>query len=282
MTISGAHGRVSRVAVATAHCGRPVTGRAFGNPGRPRSELRRRCNTFTNFVQPGSFNHSQLRCRSQPAKWYRHRACARASSGGPAAGPAAQCLHAGREAGAGRARPRCARPRRPCRRRPARAAAGPAARPACSLASCSAPVSGTRHRHAEHQGRIDLAQAEQPEAAVLGHPEGGVRGAGHQRLGGRGQQGGRHLRGVHPDQDQRSRAGRPGVGQGPGDALVEAAAALADDVEAGRQPAARASRPGRAPGGPRWLTPPRPGCRPGPPRRARPPPRGCTAASGGS
>jgi len=56
-----------------------------------------------------------------------------------------------------------------------------------------------RHRHAEDQVRVDLAQAEQPEAAVLGHAEGGVRGPGYQRLGRRGQQLRGHLRGVHAD-----------------------------------------------------------------------------------
>jgi hypothetical protein len=92
----------------------------------------------------------------------------------------------------------------------------------CSRASCRDPVSGaTSGRRAPGPDRS--AQAEQPEAAVLGHAERGVRGIGHQRLGGRGQQRRRHLRGVHPDQHQRHRAGLLRVSQGPDEALVEAA-----------------------------------------------------------
>ena len=45
-----------------------LAGRALGNARRPRSEFRRRCDTYTNFVQPGLFNHSRLRACSQPAE----------------------------------------------------------------------------------------------------------------------------------------------------------------------------------------------------------------------
>ena len=52
-------------------------------------------------------------------------------------------------------------------------------RPACwSRASCFGPVSGCDIGTPRMRSGIDLAQAEQPEAAVLGHAEGGVGGPG--------------------------------------------------------------------------------------------------------
>src|SRR5216683_4467059 len=47
----GNHGRVPRVAATTC-----PDGPGSGLPDRPRSELRRRCDTYTNFVQPEPFN----------------------------------------------------------------------------------------------------------------------------------------------------------------------------------------------------------------------------------
>ena len=92
-----------------------------------------------------------------------------------------------------------------------------------------------RHRHAQDQLRIRLTQAEQPEAAVLGRPEHGVRVPGGQRLRHRLQQPGGHLRGVHADEHDRDGELRVGVIERGGDPLVQPPAALRRYLEAGRQ-----------------------------------------------
>jgi hypothetical protein len=102
-----------------------------------------------------------------------------------------------------------------------------------------------RHRHAQDQLRIRLPQAEQPEAAVLGRPEHGVRFPGGQRLRHRLQQPGGHLGGVHADQHDRDGELRVGVVERGGDPLVQPLAALRRYLEAGGQ-----LRPQRARCGP--------------------------------
>jgi hypothetical protein len=83
-----------------------------------------------------------------------------------------------------------------------------------------------RHRHAQDQLRIGLTQAEQPEAAVLGRPEYGVRIPGGQRLRHRLQQPWGHLGGVHADEHDRDGELRVGVVERGGDPLVQSLAAL--------------------------------------------------------
>src|ERR1039458_585499 len=63
----GNHGRVPRVAATTAHVDCPG-GPGVRKCGRPRSEFRRRCDTYTNFVQPELFNHSRLLACSNRGK----------------------------------------------------------------------------------------------------------------------------------------------------------------------------------------------------------------------
>jgi hypothetical protein len=92
-----------------------------------------------------------------------------------------------------------------------------------------------RHRHAQDQLRIRLTQAEQPEAAVLGRPEHGVRVPRGQRLRHRLQQPGGHLRGVHADQHDGDRELRVRVVERGGDPLIQPLAALRRHLEAGRQ-----------------------------------------------
>ena len=92
-----------------------------------------------------------------------------------------------------------------------------------------------RHRHAQDQLRIRLTQAEQPEAAVLGRPEHGVRVPGGQRLRHRLQQPGGHLGGVHADEHDRDGELRVGVVERGGDPLVQPLAALRRHLEPGRQ-----------------------------------------------
>ena len=92
-----------------------------------------------------------------------------------------------------------------------------------------------RHRHAQDQLRIRLPQAEQPEAAVLGRPEHGVRLPGGQRLRDRLQQPWGHLGGVHADEHDRDGQLRVGVVERGGDPLVQPPAALRRYLEPGRQ-----------------------------------------------
>jgi hypothetical protein len=92
-----------------------------------------------------------------------------------------------------------------------------------------------RHRHPQDQLRIRLAQAEQPEAAVLGRPEHCVRLPGGQGLRHGLQQPGGHLGGVHANQHDRDRKLRVGVVEGGGDPLVQPLAALRRHLETGRQ-----------------------------------------------
>jgi hypothetical protein len=92
-----------------------------------------------------------------------------------------------------------------------------------------------RHRHAQDQLRIRLAQAEQPEAAVLGRPEHGVRVSGGQRLRHRLQQPRGHLGGVHADEHDRDGELHVGVVERGRDPLVQPPAALRRYLEAGRQ-----------------------------------------------
>ena len=92
-----------------------------------------------------------------------------------------------------------------------------------------------RHRYAQDQLRIRLAQAEQPEAAVLGRPEHGVRVPGGQRLRHRLQQPRGHLGGVHADEHNRHGELRIGVVERRGDPLIQPLAALWRHLEAGRQ-----------------------------------------------
>ena len=93
------------------------------------------------------------------------------------------------------------------------------------------PLSGTGvrrgHRHAAHQGGIRSPESEPPEPPVGRRAEPGVGGLPVHR-----EQAGGELRRVHADQ-QRGSGYR---GEGAGQALVEAAAALRHDVEPGRQP----------------------------------------------
>src|SRR5580692_4163941 len=148
----GNHGRASRVAATTAHADRP------GGPGvrecrRPRSEFRKRCDTYTNFVQPQPFNHSRLPAWSQPAEmpasWRR----------GGRGGPRLQPLKAGGETGTWH--DACD---------PFGLIGGvdvdelgqqpePEPGPLQPGELMRARV-GPRHRHVEHQGGIDLPQAE--------------------------------------------------------------------------------------------------------------------------
>jgi hypothetical protein len=92
-----------------------------------------------------------------------------------------------------------------------------------------------RHRHAQDQRRIRLTQAEQPEAAVLGRPEHGVRISGGQRLRHRLQQPGGHLGSVHADEHDRDGELCVGVVERGGDPLVQPLAALWRYLETGRQ-----------------------------------------------
>jgi hypothetical protein len=92
-----------------------------------------------------------------------------------------------------------------------------------------------RHRHAQDQLRIRLTQAEQPEAAVLGRAEHGVRVPGGQRLRHCLQQPRGHLGGVHADQHDRDGELRVGVIERGRDPLVQPLAALRRHLEAGRQ-----------------------------------------------
>jgi hypothetical protein len=99
-----------------------------------------------------------------------------------------------------------------------------------------------RHRHAQDQLRIRLTQAEQPETAVFGRPEHGIRVPGGQRLRHRLQQPGGHLGGVHADQHDGDRELRVGVVKRGGDPLIQPLAALRRHLEAGRQLRPQASR----------------------------------------
>jgi hypothetical protein len=101
-----------------------------------------------------------------------------------------------------------------------------------------------RHRHAQDQLGIRLTQAEQPEAAVLGRPENGVRIPGGQRLRHRLQQPRGHLGGVHADEHDRDGELRVGVVERGGDPLVQPLAALRRYLEAGRQLRPQGSRCG--------------------------------------
>ena len=92
-----------------------------------------------------------------------------------------------------------------------------------------------RHGHAQDQLRVRFPQAEQPEAAVLGRPEHGVRVPGGQRLGHRLQQPRGHLGSVHADEHDRDGELRVGVVERGGDPLVQPPAALRRHLEAGRQ-----------------------------------------------
>jgi hypothetical protein len=83
-----------------------------------------------------------------------------------------------------------------------------------------------RHRHAQDELRVGLAQAEQPEAAVLGRPEHRVRIPGGQRLRHRLQQPRGHLGSVHADEHERDGELRVGVVERGGDPLVQPPAAL--------------------------------------------------------
>jgi hypothetical protein len=92
-----------------------------------------------------------------------------------------------------------------------------------------------RHRHTQDQLRIRLPQAEQPEAAVLGRPEHGVRIPGGQRLRHRLQQPWGHLGSVHANKHDGDGELRVGVVERGGDPLVQPPAALRRHLEAGRQ-----------------------------------------------
>ncbi len=92
-----------------------------------------------------------------------------------------------------------------------------------------------RHWHAQDQPRIRLAQAEQPEAAVLGGPEHCVRIPRRQGLRHGLQQPGGHLGSVHADQHDRNRELRVRVVERGSDPLVQPLAALRRHLEAGRQ-----------------------------------------------
>src|SRR6202012_5705903 len=73
MTISGTHGRASRVATTAVlfllrRCSLEQHRGGLARPGRTphdadalQSEFRWRCDTYTKFVQPEPFNHSRLR-----------------------------------------------------------------------------------------------------------------------------------------------------------------------------------------------------------------------------
>ena len=92
-----------------------------------------------------------------------------------------------------------------------------------------------RHRHAQDQLRIRLTQAQQPEAAVLGGPEHGVRVPGGQRLRHRLQQPGGHLGGVHADEHDGDGELRVRVVERGGDPLVQSLPVLRRYLEPGRQ-----------------------------------------------
>ncbi len=94
------------------------------------------------------------------------------------------------------------------------------------------PGPARAHGNVEEHPGVGLAQADGPPSAVLGQPEGGAGGVeAPQRVV---EQAGGDLRGVHPDLDARPAGGVPRRGQ----ALVEGALDLRDDLEAGRQPGA--------------------------------------------
>jgi len=101
-----------------------------------------------------------------------------------------------------------------------------------------------RHRHAQDQPRIRLAQSEQPEAAVLGRPEHRVRLPGGQRLRHRLQQPRGHLGGVHADEHDGDGELRVGVVERGGDPLVQPLAPLRRYLEAGRQLGPQGARGG--------------------------------------
>jgi hypothetical protein len=92
-----------------------------------------------------------------------------------------------------------------------------------------------RHRHAQDQFRVGPAQAEQPEAAVLGRAEDRVRVPGGQWVRHRFQQPRSHLGGVHADQHDGQGESCVGVVEGGGDPLVQSLAALRRHLEPGRQ-----------------------------------------------
>jgi hypothetical protein len=92
-----------------------------------------------------------------------------------------------------------------------------------------------RHRHAQDQPRIRLTQAEQPEAAVLGRPEHGVRVPGGHRLRHRLQQPGGYLGGIHAHEHDGDGELRVGVVERGGDPLVQPVAALRRYLEPGGQ-----------------------------------------------
>ncbi len=102
-----------------------------------------------------------------------------------------------------------------------------------------------RHRHAQDQLGIGPAQAEQPEAAVLGRAEDRVRVPGGQRVRHRFQQPRGHLGSVHADQHDGQGELGVGVVEGGGDPLVQPLPALRRHLEPGRQ-----LRPQRARRGP--------------------------------
>lgn len=92
-----------------------------------------------------------------------------------------------------------------------------------------------RHGHAQDQLRIGLTQAEQPEPAVLGRAEHGVRVPGGQRVRHCLQQSRGHLGGVHADQHDGHGELGVGVVEGGRDPLIQPLAALGQHLEAGRQ-----------------------------------------------
>ena len=102
------------------------------------------------------------------------------------------------------------------------------------------------HRHAEEGARLRRAQADGPVAAVGRGAEHRVDPRRHEAGESAGEFGGRDLRRVHADEQGRPADVRERVRQ----ALVEAAPALRDDLDAGRQPVAdRAVQHDYAPGG---------------------------------
>ena len=101
-----------------------------------------------------------------------------------------------------------------------------------------------RHRHAQDQPGIGPAQAEQPEAAVLGRAEDRVRVPGGQQVRHRFQQPRGHLGGVHADQHDGQRDLGVGVVERGGDPLVQPLPALRRHLEPGRQLRAQRARRG--------------------------------------
>ena len=232
---------MSRVAVTTAHR-QPVMGRAFGIR-TPAARTSQALDTFTNFAQPVVFNHRQQLLQSQPSENLVASPRSAATAGDPRTPRRAHAP--GREAGTGisaamrsasaavstSASSGSGRTRSPA------AAAGPAA-----AARCRAATSGRRGPAPGRRRAGRAARSRRPRPSRTWHPRRPTPAGPWPRPAA-----GRHLRRVHPDQHHRGRPRRLGVGQGPGDALVQAAAALGDDVEAGRQPRARAALQGEDP-----------------------------------